>query len=334
MQTSNEFRSLGEYAQTVQAACLGRGIDPRLTRAATFGNEGAGPDGGYAVPISFAQHIVLTSYAEDSLLDLCSPLEISSDRAEVPKDETTPWGSTGITAAWEAEGNQSTQHKPDLDMSELKLRKLKVLVPVTDEMAGDSPLVSSYLARVMSAAVRWKVNTAIINGSAGLPLGIMNAPSLLVQAKETSQTAGTIIAQNVVNMASRCILPGNTRWLINQDAYPQVMTLNIGGSNLWTPGTADAPNGLLLGRPIVMSDACSTLGTQGDIILANMSGYQAVTKVGGEQLTTSMHMWFDQDITAFRLIFRMDGQPLLSAPVTPPNSTKTRSHFVTLAARA
>jgi hypothetical protein len=30
----------------------------------------------------------------------------------------------------------------------------------------------------------------------------------------------------------------------------------------------------------------------------------------------------------------MDGQPSLSAAVTPPNSAATRSHFATLAARA
>jgi hypothetical protein len=38
-------------------------------------------------------------------------------------------------------------------------------------------------------------------------------------------------------------------------------------------------------------------------------------------------------LMAFRLIVRADGQPALAAPVTPPNSSVTRSHFVTLAAR-
>ena len=77
-----------------------------------------------------------------------------------------------------------------------------------------------------------------------------------------------------------------------------------------------------------------TVGDQGDIVLANMAGYRAITKAGGEEFSESMHLWFDQDVTAFKLIFRMDGQPALTSAVTPPNSAVTRSHFVALAARA
>ena len=46
-----------------------------------------------------------------------------------------------------------------------------------------------------------------------------------------------------------------------------------------------------------------------------------------------MHLFFDADAVAMRIRFRMNGQPILGAPVTPPKSGNTRSHFVTLAAR-
>ena len=46
-----------------------------------------------------------------------------------------------------------------------------------------------------------------------------------------------------------------------------------------------------------------------------------------------MHLYFDADVTAFRFIFRLNGMPILSNPITPPKSSNTRSHFVTLAAR-
>lgn len=333
------FRSLGEFFHQVRQASTGADSDPRLVRAATvFSAEATGPSGGYVVPIAFAQDIASIAYSEGSLLPLCSEIKIGSSTVDIPRDETTPWGSTGIIAAWENEGDQSAQHKPDLDSTECRLRKLKALVPVTDELLEDSPAMEGYLKRVMGAAVSWKVNDAIINGTgAGVPLGILKASSLIVQAKEGAQTADTINAANVTNMLSRAILTGggNIVWLINPDAYGQVMSLVLNEAPIWTPGTSvDAPNGLLLGRPIVLTDACQTLGDQGDIILANMSGYQAVTRAGGAVLASSMHLWFDQDITAFRLTFRMDGQPLLSAAVTPPHSTVTRSHFVTLAVRA
>jgi hypothetical protein len=38
-------------------------------------------------------------------------------------------------------------------------------------------------------------------------------------------------------------------------------------------------------------------------------------------------------LTAFRWLFRLGGQPFLSAPVTPAQGSNTRSHFIALAAR-
>ncbi len=334
------FRSYGEFCADVVRAASGKGVSERLERAATvYGNEAAGPDGGYAVPPTFASEIASVAYGEGSLLSYADNTPIAGNTMTFPKDETTPWGSTGITAAWEGEGSQSTPKKPALAESSLKLRKLKVLVAASDELLADAPAMSAYITRKSGEAVDWKVNDAILNGTgAGMPLGILNAASFLAQAKESGQAADSIVALNIAKMYARTIMSGgsNMVWLMNPDAFPQIMTLTLNNNPIWVPanqGFTGAPNGLLMGRPIVLTDACDTVGDQGDIVCANMSGYRAITKAGGVDFATSMHLWFDQDLMAFRLIFRMDGQPVLGAPITPPNSAVTRSHFVGLAAR-
>jgi hypothetical protein len=48
----------------------------------------------------------------------------------------------------------------------------------------------------------------------------------------------------------------------------------------------------------------------------------------------SMHVRFLYDETAFRFVFRMDGQPLWDKPLTPYKGTTTTSTTVTLATRA
>ena len=90
--------------------------------------------------------------------------------------------------------------------------------------------------------------------------------------------------------------------------------------------------GSLLGRPIVVTEACSALGTAGDIILADMSKYLAAVK-GAVQSDVSIHLWFDQNTTAFRFVLRMNGQPWLSAPIARKNGSNTLSHFITLQTR-
>ena len=335
------FRNFGEFVADVVRADTGNGKSEKLVRAATvFGNEGTGADGGYAVPPEFATEIASIAYAEETLLSRADTTPVTGNTMTFPKDETTPWGTTGITAAWEGEGAQSTPKKPAIGEAQLKLRKLKVLVAASDELLADAPAMTSYLTRKMGEAVDWKVNDAMINGTgAGQPLGILNAGATVSQAKESGQAADSIVAANIAKMYSRVIggAGANLVWLLNPDAFPQIITLTLNNNPIWVPnngGFQGAPNGLLLGRPVILTDACDTVGDVGDIILANMSGYRAITKAGGAEFATSMHLFFDQDLQAFRLVFRMDGQPALSAPVTPPNSAVTRSHFVTLAARA
>lgn len=339
-QRTHGFKSLGEFAFHVRNASLRNvRVDQRLQAAATtFGSEGAGADGGFAVPPQFASEIASVALEEESLLAYADNTPVTGNSMSFPKDETTPWGSTGITATWEGEGDTKTQKKPSLKLDHLRLKKLTVLVGATEELLADSSAMGAYLAKKMSEAVRWKSNDAIINGNgSGMPLGILNGGSVVQIAKESGQAADSIVAANLSKMLARVLKGGgNLVWLVNPDATPQIHLLTLGDKPIWTPpqeGFKGAPNGFLLGRPIVETDACDTVGDVGDIILANMGGYRAITKAGGEEFSESMHLWFDQDVTAFKLNFRMDGQPALTSAITPPNSSNTRSHFATIAAR-
>jgi HK97 family phage major capsid protein len=99
-----------------------------------------------------------------------------------------------------------------------------------------------------------------------------------------------------------------------------------------SPSTA-APFGLLLGRPIVICEHCRALGQTGDVIFADLRQYLALTKAGGLETASSIHLWFDYDVTAFRFTFRIDGQPWLSQPISPAHGSTSMSPFVALAKR-
>jgi hypothetical protein len=61
--------------------------------------------------------------------------------------------------------------------------------------------------------------------------------------------------------------------------------------------------------------------------------YWILRKAAGLKADTSIHLYFDQGLTAFRFTFRMNGQPAWSAPVTPQNSANTLSWAVVLDGR-
>jgi len=131
----------------------------------------------------------------------------------------------------------------------------------------------------------------------------------------------------------------NARWFINVDCLPQLQnlsqTVGVGGVPVFLPpgGISASPYGTLYGRPVQPIEYCATLGTVGDIVLADMKGYATGT-AGGVGQAVSMHLRFDYMQSAFRFNWAVDGQPWLASAITPFKGSNTQSHFVTLATRS
>ena len=98
-------------------------------------------------------------------------------------------------------------------------------------------------------------------------------------------------------------------------------------------GLPNAPAGTLLGRPIVVSQHCDTVGDVGDIAFVDWRMYRTITKRAGIETATSMHLYFDYGATAFRATFRVDGQPKIASAIAPAKGSNQLSPFVFLAAR-
>ncbi len=341
------FSSLGEFALAVRNSRTPSTMDPRLIHNAptTYGSEGTGADGGFAVPPDMRTEIKEKVFGEESLVSRTDQMECSGNQLVLPKDETTPWQSSGgLLAYWESEGSQLTQSKPSLEEVTYKTNKLTALVPVTEELLEDAAGIDSYLRRKVPVKFDSKLQKAIVQGTgAGEPLGILNSECLVSVGVDSSQTADTIIYTNVVNMFARMYAPciPNAVWLCNQDILPQLMQMEFPSSQngtfpAWMPPgmLADAPNGSLMGRPLVPVQWAPTLGDKGDLMLCDLTQYLSVVKSGGIRSDVSMHLYFDYDMVAYRFVMRMTGAPWWRAAITPATSASTLGCFVALDARA
>lgn len=342
------WRSFGDFAMGVRSASARSGsIDPRLVANAptTYGNEGVGEEGGFAVPPDFRTEIMQKVMGEESLLSRTDQMTTSSNSITFPADETTAWDSSGgIQAYWSDEAAQLTQSKPALKEKQVRLHKLSCLIPVTEELQEDAPSLDGYLRRKVPEKFDYKIQNAILRGTgAGQPVGILNSDCLVSVAKVTStspiQAADTIRYQNIVDMWSRMYAPCRSRavWLTNQDIEPQLFTMQFteGASSpvpVYMPanGASGTPYATLMGRPVVPIESASTLGDKGDIILADLSQYLSVTKSGGIRSDISIHLYFDYDTSAYRFIMRIAGMPWWESAISPANGSNTRSCFVTL----
>lgn len=339
------FRSQAEYfSSVVKASQRGATPDPRLIMNAptSFGSEGVGADGGFAVPPDFRTEIVRKVLGEDSLLSRTDQMTTSGNSITVPTDETTPWQTSGgIQAYWESEAGQKQQSKPALTEKTTKASKIIALVPMTDELLQDAPAMAAYVNSKAPEKIDSRINDAILNGDGiGKPLGYLQSGALVTVAAEGAQAADTIVYMNVVNMYTRATDKTKRQgvWIVNGDAEAQLMTMQFPGTGTAVPaylppgGLSATPYGTLLGRPVIPMEAAAALGDVGDISFVDLSQYMAVVKAGGVKQDVSIHLFFDYDITAFRFVMRVGGQPWWNAPIARLNGL-SRSPFVALAAR-
>jgi HK97 family phage major capsid protein len=226
----------------------------------------------------------------------------------------------------------------DQKMDNVPVNKLYAFVLATEELLADSPRFNDRMTRKVGQAIRYKGSLALAAGNGvGRPLGFTKSGGMVTVTKETGQQAKTIVPANIANMYSRLFNPQRGIWIVGADAFPQIMLLNLNGMPIWTPyneGFKYRPNGMLLGQPIYISYHCQTLGTQGDIYFVNPDGYMHLQRTTEPEFASSMHLYFDYDMEAFRWTIRHGGQPYMNQAISLPNGQASQSYFVQLATRS
>ena len=344
-ETKAPWSTFGAFLMAVKAAEANHIVDPRLMAAASGMGEQIAPDGGYAIPMEYAEGIEKLMWGTGTLLSRVSqrPIDGNAMSFNVINETSRVDGSRrgGVQGYWVDEGTAPTASQVKLAKIELKLRKVAAIGYMTDELTQDAPALQAELTEGFAEELTFKVEDAIVNGLGHtMPLGIINAPCLVSQAKETNQAATSIVTMNLSKMWSR--LPArsqlNAIWLINVDCQPALdeLALPVGTGGLQPRFINYGPTGILQikGRDVIPVEYCQTLGTAGDIYLCDLSQYRVIRKAAGVQQDSSIHVRFLQDETTFRALYRVDGQPLPRAPITPFKGSSTLSPFVNLAIRS
>jgi len=342
---ANPFETKADFLRAVMRAAKTHEVDPRLKeiRAAQGANEAVNSAGGYLVQQDQAKEIYESAREINShVLSRVDLISVAGNGLKIPTVAETTYANGviagGVLGYWGAEAAALTKSQPVFGELDLSLNKVHALVYATDEILEDAGALESFISKKAPQAINWKVEDAIINGSGtGEPEGLLNSGGLITVAKETSQVAATVVVENIFKMYSR-MKPSsilNAVWFISQDILPQLFGMTVGDQPVFIPGgvVANAPFGMLLGRPILPIEYCATLGTVGDIVFADLSDYAAIDK-GGIKAAVSVHVEFLTDQTAFRYTYRFDGKHKMASDITPANGGPTISSAIALATRA
>jgi HK97 family phage major capsid protein len=308
-------------------------------------SEGGPPsEGGVLVPDKYLYEILSPTLERSKIFEKCTKFDTgTSSSLRLPlvaayDHSSSSWN--GDTSAYIIEeGGAKTATKPEFALPTFNLKKIVQLVYLTDELFQDSPIAGgTYMQKIFIDSLHEFLDSLILNGvGGGQPLGITNAPATITQIKDAGQVASTLTFSNLMNMYSR-IFKGNFDnliWLANHDVIPQLYGVNVSVGTGGAPVFIQGPQGnFLFGVPLHFTEHCQTLGTVGDIMLADFSAYGVAQKSELIQIAISIHVNFATDESVLRFVIRMDGQPLLSGPITPSRSTTTISPFVVLETRS
>lgn len=343
------YANLGEQLLDVRSMTLDNADAPKardrfqkVVNAAAGASTGIDSEGGFLVETDKSKDIITTAIETGVFSSRCTrqPIGANSDSfsyLQADDRDRSTGKRNGLDVFRKSEtATMATSGKVGLKERELRVEDMYGLLYVTNRMLRDAVALATYAKRSLTEQFAFKLDLEMFQGNGvGQCLGIMNSDLPVTVAAEAAQTAATIVAANVVKMLARFRGNiGSAAWFINQDVLPSLPFMTVGDQPVFIPGGSftNAPFGSLFGRTIVPVEFCKTLGTLGDIILADWSQYLLIEK-GGTEVAESIHVKFLTDETAYRFITRNNGQPMFDTPITPLNGSNTLSPFVMLAAR-
>lgn len=344
-QQARPFHSLGEQLQAVVNAAKTHVVDKRLLQvnnAVKGSSEGVDADGGYAIQEDFAGSILETAVTTGDILSRVDSYTVgaNSNAARwLMVDETDVSASVfgGVQMYWASEGATVAASRPKFKELKLDLEKMMGFAYATDELLQDAAFMTGFFGTAFTVATNRLLEDGVIAGDGqGKMTGILNSGALIAVDAESGQGAGTLNAQNILKMWSRALVSGrkNMVWLMHPDLEDQLPQLMLGDKLIWMPegGISGAQYQTILGRPVLFNDNCQAIGTKGDVLLADLKQYMLLKK-GTARQDWSMHVEFLTDQMCFRMVLRCNGMPKVTAPIKLKNSDRTRSPYVTLAAR-
>jgi HK97 family phage major capsid protein len=332
----NEIRSFGDFLAEVRfnpnnSALTRRDLAKGEKRDLSMGN---GPSAGYLVPETFDTTIrqVTPQTAIFRPRSMVIPGGSSPDAAYnmLALDQSGSKGVySGVAVKWIGEaGTRQDGGDPTLRNIKLEPKEVSAYVDITDKLLANSAAAGALVQQLLRAAIIGAEEDAFYTGSGvGKPLGIKGHASALTV---TRNTATSVKWADIKSMFGKFMFGGSPVWIMNQGCLPQIMSLeDTNGNALWMPNAALGVGGMLCGLPVLINDLNPALGTEGDLALVDLSYYYIKD---GSPLAIFIDP-YSQKVNGTSRIYafwNVDGQPMLTSPITQRNGTTQVSPFVVL----
>jgi HK97 family phage major capsid protein len=272
------------------------------------------------VPVDFLSQVYGIARLVGPMLDVSEVITRESGN-----DLRIPTYTAYSTAAQYAAGSAIADSEPTFSSILLSPKKQGFIVKIANELLDDAGYdIEATIAEQAGNAIGFRINDlATVGTGSSETQGIVPASALGV----TSGTATAITADELISLAYS--VDGSARRLPGVGFMANTATVGIirrlkddNGAYIYDPIVSGEDR--LLGYPIFENPAMASIGTAGGtkpVVFGHLPSYKIVTT--GLEVATSTDAYFENDVTAYRFTYRMDGALTHSAHV---------KHLVTAAA--
>jgi HK97 family phage major capsid protein len=253
------------------------------------------------VPVGFADQVFALARLVGPMLNTSQLFNRASGESfRIPT--LTAYGSPAITAA----GSTIADTEPTFSSILLSPFKVAGLVPIANELIADSGFdIQSVIAEAMGNSIGFQVNNFLTVGTGTTqPTGIVNAAGSGVASTATVLRADDLIdlAHSIDGMARS--LPG-VGFQVNTSTLGAIRKLKDDDGQYILDVVAGGPS-TILGFPVFENPAMASVGSGNkSVIFGYLADYKVVTT--GLDVAVSADAQFEEDVTVFRYITRVDG---------------------------
>lgn len=272
-------------------------FNPSLEKRATL------TGGTNTVPVDFLDEVFMIARAVGPMLDVSDVIQRESGA-----DLRIPRMTAYSTAATVAEGGSISDSEPTFASLLLTPFKQAFIVKIANELIDDAGFnIESVIAEQAGNAIGFQVNDLATTGDgSSKPEGLVPQ----TQAGVTAASASAITADELIELAYSTDgavrrLPG-VGYMANGSTIAAIRKLKDTAGNFIFDPQVGGPD-RLLGYDVIENPAMDSIATaKKTVLFGHFPSYKIVTT--GLQVATSVDAFFENDITAYRFVYRFDGK--------------------------
>jgi len=308
--------------------------------------EGSGTTGGYTVAPTYAGELLKLASEESIVRPYANVKKLPAREAYYPmlNQTFTPSGGAsayygGVNMQWTGEAQPRPATEPNFKQVHVVTHELAGLCKISRTLMSDSMIaMEAELKSLFAGAIAYAEDIAFLNGDGNAkPKGVLQSPALITYA--TRSAANSFKLADAANMMGAMMPQSRPKsvWVLVNNLFSNLVQLQDGSGRVtYLPNVGTGYNEakltgqlLLFGRPVLFTERLNTLGSFGDVLLADFSKY-IVADTGTLEIAASDQYAFNTNQITFRIIQRVDGQPQLDEPFCQQDGVTKISPFVSL----